>query len=153
MNIKKNTILTKVCKSLLLLILAYSMVAYGANSRAAKDKELIIDVDPLTHCATNVAPSDNENNCALLYSSDKNPCKNDKECVCSTKEKYITWQTSTGDQFDVHFTQGSPFKKCTYNADRDSKVRCKIKNKGDYYYEISVKGCATNPYDPRIVVK
>ena len=50
-------------------------------------------------------------------------------------------------------TDKSPFKKCTYSADPNGKVRCKIKNEGDYYYEVNVEGCATNPYDPRIVVQ
>jgi len=100
-----------------------------------------------------VVPSDHESNCALLYPADKNPCKNDPECVCSKKEKYISWQTSTGDEFDINFTEGSPFKRCDYSAGRDGKVRCKIKNDGDYYYEVNVEGCDSNPYDPRIVVQ
>tara|TARA_R110000737_G_scaffold108079_1_gene140799 strand:- start:1836 stop:2297 length:462 start_codon:yes stop_codon:yes gene_type:complete len=153
MSIQKNKLFIRMSKILLLLTAVYAMVAYSAASNNAKNKELIIHVDPSTHCATKVAASDNESNCALLYAANKNPCKNDPECVCSKKEKYISWQTTTGDSFDVHFTQGSPFKNCAYSADRNGKVRCKIKNKGDYYYEINVKGCATNPYDPRIVVQ
>ena len=152
MNIQNNKLIKRITSSLILVIAATSMLAFAA-SHSGRDKELIIQVDPLTHCAINVAPSDNENNCALLYPADKNPCKNDPECVCSKKEKYISWQTSTGDAFDVYFTEGSPFKVCDYSADINGKVRCKIKNKGDYYYEINVKGCATNPYDPRIVVQ
>ncbi|MGB1261730.1 MAG: hypothetical protein ACPG52_02375 [Cognaticolwellia sp.] len=152
MNPKSKKLLTSITSTLVLIIAAYSMAASAARNNA-KDREMIIHVDPITHCATNVAPSDNENNCALLYPAHKNPCKGDRECVCSKKEKYITWQTTTGDSFDIKFTQGSPFKRCAYGADRNDKLRCKIKNKGDYYYEISVEGCANNPYDPRIVVQ
>jgi len=153
MNIQRKKLLKRASRSLVLLVATCSMVALGAARNNAKDRELVIDVDPSTHCAIKVAPSDNESKCALLYSANKNPCKNDPECVCSKKEKYISWQTSTGDKFDVHFTNGSPFKKCTYSADRGDKVRCKIKNAGDFYYEVNVEGCATNPYDPRLVVK
>lgn len=152
MNIQSNKLITRIRNSFILLIAIISMGVFAENNRA-KDRELIIDVDPSTHCAVNVAPSDAESNCALLYPADKNPCKNDPECVCSKKEKYISWQTSTGDAFNINFTEGSPFKKCKYSADNDGEVRCKIKNDGDFYYEVNVTGCATNPYDPRIVVK
>lgn len=152
MNIQSNKLISSINKSLILLIAIISIGAYAQNN-SDKDQELIIDVDPSTHCAINVAPADHESNCSLLYSADKNPCKHDPECVCSKKEKYISWQTTTGDGFDIHFTDGSPFKRCEYSAGRDGEVRCKIKNDGDYYYEINVQGCATNPYDPRIVVK
>lgn len=153
MNIYNSKRLKRMTSSLTVIIITYFMVAFGAFSNAAKDKELIIDVDPNTQCAVFVGPSENESNCAILYPSGNNPCKNDPECVCSKKEKYISWQTSNGAKFDIHFTEGSPFKKCNYNAERNSEIRCKIKNQGDYYYEINVEGCATNPYDPRIVVK
>lgn len=153
MNIKNSKLLIRVRSSLVLFILTYVMAAFGAVSNAAKDKELVIIIDPTSHCAINVAPSDNESNCAILYPTGKNPCKNDPECVCSTKEKYISWQTSTGAGFDIHFTHGSPFKNCTYSAAPHGEVRCKIKKQGDYYYEVNVEGCANNPYDPRIVVK
>ncbi|MBA6293931.1 hypothetical protein H4J58_07080 [Colwellia sp. MB3u-70] len=152
MNSQNIKLLKKMISGLILLIATTSLAAF-ADSHSAKDKELLIHVDPSTHCAIKVAPSDNESNCALLYSESKNPCKNDPECVCSKKEKYIAWQTTTGDAFDIRFTQGSPFKRCEYQAGADGEVRCKIKNSGDYYYEVNVKGCATNPYDPRIVVQ
>jgi hypothetical protein len=152
MNIQKNKLIKRITNSLVLLIATTSMIAFAANNRS-KDRELIIHVDPTTHCAMSVTPSVNENHCALLYSTNKNPCKNDPECVCSKKEKYISWQTTTGDKFNIHFTEGSPFKRCKYSAGRDGEVRCKIKNSGDHYYEINVQGCASNPYDPRIVVK
>lgn len=152
MNIQKIKLLKKMIGGLILLIVVTFLAAFAA-SNSAKDKELLIYVEPLTHCAVKVAPSVNESICALLYSAKKNPCKNDPECVCSKNEKYIVWKTTTGDAFNINFTKGSPFKKCEYRADRDSEVRCKIKNSGDYYYEVNVKGCATNPYDPRIVVQ
>lgn len=152
MNILKIKVVSIMNKFLMFLFASTSMFAIADNNNV-KDTELIIDVDPITHCAINVGPLYPENNCSLLYPADKNPCKHDPECVCSKKEKYITWQTSTGDGFNIHFTEGSPFKKCEYSAGRDGEVRCKIKNNGDYYYEINVQGCATNPYDPRIVVQ
>ncbi|MBA6287333.1 hypothetical protein [Colwellia sp. MB3u-4] len=152
MNSQNIKLLKKMISGLILLIATTSLAAFAA-SNSAKDKELLIHVDPSTHCAIKVTPSVNESNCALLYSESKNPCKNDLECVCSQKEKYIAWQTTTGDAFDIRFTEGSPFKRCVYQAGRDGEVRCKIKNTGDYYYEVNVKGCATNPYDPRIVVQ
>lgn len=138
---------------ILIFIIAGSVTVVAAPNNSAKDKELIIAVDPATNCAIYVAPSQQESNCAVLYPADKNPCKNDPECVCSTKEKYITWHTSTGNAFDIHFTHGSPFKQCEYSSGSAGEVRCKIKNEGDYYYQINVVGCANNPYDPRIVVK
>lgn len=153
MNIQNRNIFKRMTRSFALLIAIFSMVVFGADRNGAKDRELIIVVDATNHCAVNVVPSNNESNCALLFAVDKNPCKNDPECVCSKKEKYITWQTSNGDEFDIHFTNGSPFKQCAYSAERDGKVRCKIKNQGDYYYEVNVEGCAKNPYDPRIVVQ
>ncbi|MBA6297838.1 hypothetical protein [Colwellia sp. MB02u-9] len=152
MNSQNIKLLKKMISGLILLIATTSLAAFAA-SNSAKDKELLIHVDPSTHCAIKVTPSVNESNCALLYSESKNPCRNDPECVCSQKEKYIAWQTTTGDAFDIRFTEGSPFKRCEYQAGRDGEVRCKIKNTGDYYYEVNVKGCATNPYDPRIVVQ
>ncbi|MBA6326613.1 hypothetical protein H4J46_01380 [Colwellia sp. MB02u-6] len=152
MNSQKINLLKNMTSGLILLIATTSLAAFAA-SNSAKDKELLIHVDPSTHCAIKVAPSVNESNCTLLYSESKNPCKNDPECVCSKKEKNITWQTTSGDAFDIRFTEGSPFKRCEYSAERDGEVRCKIKNSGDYYYEVNVEGCATNPYDPRIVVQ
>ena len=152
MNIQKIKSLKVVRSCLLLFIAACSMQVF-AQSNSAKDRELIIHVDPDSHCVLEVASSSNENNCAMLYPTNNNPCKNDPECICSKKEKYITWQTSTGDSFDINFTNGSPFKRCTYSAGPNGEVRCKIKNDGDYYYEVNVEGCATNPYDPRIVVQ
>ena len=152
MNIQKMKLLKVIRGSILLLITSCSMLAFAERNNA-KDRELIIHVAAASHCVLEVTPSKNENNCAILYAANKNPCKNDPECVCSKKEKYITWQTSTGDSFNINFTDKSPFKKCTYSADPNGKVRCKIKNEGDYYYEVNVEGCATNPYDPRIVVQ
>ena len=152
MKIQNTKLLKSITSTLVLLIAAFSLFANAARNNA-KDREMIIHVNPETHCVTKVAPSDNENNCSVLYPAHKNPCKGDSECVCSKKEKYITWQTTTGDSFDIKFTQGTPFKRCAYGADRNDKLRCKIKYKGDHYYEISVEGCASNPYDPRIVVQ
>lgn len=151
MNTLKVKPISTLIKVLMFIIASSSIFAMAANSN--KDRQLIIEVNPTTHCAIKVVPSDHESNCALLYPADKNPCKNDPECVCSKKEKYISWQTSTGDEFNINFTDGSPFKRCDYTADRDGKVRCKIKNDGDYYYEVNVEGCDSNPYDPRIVVQ
>ncbi|SEL02777.1 hypothetical protein SAMN05216262_1056 [Colwellia chukchiensis] len=153
MNTLPTTRVKTLPTKIIIFIVSYCLIVWTSYANSAKDKELIIVVDPVSHCAVNVVPSDNESNCAILYPVGKNPCKNDAECVCSQKEKYISWRTSNADEFNIHFTDGSPFKRCQYRAERGEKLRCKIKNKGDYYYEVNVKGCATNPYDPRIVVQ
>ena len=50
MSIQKNKLFIRMSKILLLLTAVYAMVAYSAASNNAKNKELIIHVDPSTHC-------------------------------------------------------------------------------------------------------
>jgi hypothetical protein len=121
-----------------------------AQGNIKHDKVLVIHVDPITHCATAVLAADNKQDCKL---ESPNPCKKDRECICSKKEKYISWTTNTRDKFDINFTDGTPFKKCRYTSESAGNVRCKIKNAGDFYYEVNVEVCASNPYDPRIIVR
>tara|TARA_R110002094_G_scaffold87475_1_gene91071 strand:+ start:746 stop:955 length:210 start_codon:yes stop_codon:yes gene_type:complete len=66
MNTQKIELLNAIRSCLLLFIAACSMQVF-AQSNHAKDRELVIHVDPDSHCVLEVAPASNENNCAMLY--------------------------------------------------------------------------------------
>lgn len=134
--------------SFVVFISLFSSFSMGDHN-SGRDKALVIKIDPVTHCAISVEPANHKQDCKL---ESPNPCKNDPECICSKKEKYIVWTASTEDKFDINFPNGTPFKRCNYKSENAGEIRCKIKNDGDFYYEVNIEGCANNPYDPRIVV-
>ncbi|MDN3653252.1 hypothetical protein QWY77_10905 [Thalassotalea ponticola] len=99
-------------------------------------------------------------NCAAKFGSENNPCQDKKDCICSKKDKHITWLTSPSQEFEVQFTASdnadrkTPFKDdCSLKADGDGNVDCKVKHKGTFVYDIAVKACEGSSYDPVIIIQ
>lgn len=127
----------------------------GYKPDKIKDEMLVITLGA-DHCVQSIAPQ--FDNCAAAYPEDKNPCKGIKDCICSKKDKKITWKTSPSTTFEIKFTKSTtdkkdPFKNCTLKPESGSEISCKVTNKGSYTYDVYAKGCLAKPYDPMIIIR
>lgn len=144
----KRTFISTLALTLSLLIIIFSAQAQNNDS---KNQNLTVEIGA-DNCATAVVNA-SASNCTIDYAIDKNPCKGQRECVCMKKDKNIIWTADKANKIEIKFTNGSPFNhQCTLKS-TSNKIDCKIKNTGTYDYEVLVEGCASKPYDPRIVVK
>ncbi|MAT93281.1 MAG: hypothetical protein CME59_11840 [Halioglobus sp.] len=93
-------------------------------------------------------------NCDNDKAEGRKDCKKDKGCVCTRREKRISWQMKDKKKypFEIRFNQGSadPFvksgeNKCDLAGNKQGKLRCRVKGKGVpegiYRYSIHVPGC------------
>lgn len=152
---KNNKVLTLM---ITFFILSFSMFFANAQNNGAnkdRDQSLTVAIDAQS-CAIGVT-LDSEDNCKANFGDTRGPCKNQKECICSKKDKTITWTPNKNKKIEIKFTSSSPEKgpfneQCSLKSGTSGKVSCKIKKKGTFDYDVHVEGCAGKPYDPRIVI-
>ncbi|WP_371377481.1 hypothetical protein [Thalassotalea aquiviva] len=149
-TLKVHTIIN----TFIMLFCAYTISYAFAEEEVNKVKNQTLTViTDAQNCATAVNNT-SPDNCKAIYGDDRGPCKNKSDCVCSKKEKDITWVADRGQKIEIDFLAGSPFKSsCELKSLDNGKVECKVKNKGDFEYEVKVEGCEDKPYDPRIIVQ
>lgn len=127
----------------------------GYKPDKIKNEVLVITLGA-DHCVQSIAPD--VDNCALAYTEETNPCKNKKDCICSKKDKNITWKTMPATTFEIRFSESTtehkkPFDGCNLKPDSGSQIDCKVQHKGEYTYDVYVKGCLAKPYDPVIIIR
>lgn len=146
----KRTFISTLALTLSLLIIIFSAEAQNNES---KNQNLTVKIDT-NNCVTAVVPaSTGPSNCELDYPAEKNPCKGKSECICMKKEKNVIWTADKANKIEIKFSNDSPFnQQCTLKS-TSNKIDCKIKNAGTFDYEVHAEGCASKPYDPRIVVQ
>ncbi len=141
---------TRLVVTLFLSLCTLSFASLADNHKI-KDQTLSIEINQQS-CAIYVR-NDSEDNCKELPD---NPCKNKSQCVCSKKDKYITWEADKRKNFEIVFhNNDSPFNanQCSLKTAGKAEIRCKIHKKGEFDYDVHVEGCQEKPYDPKIIVK
>jgi len=137
-----------------LFVSLLSFNAISAQGFKKNSQELLIQVD-IRGCAFDVKLEDSsQDNCE--GSDLQNSCgKNGKDCVCMTNQKFIKWTTSNGSPFELVFDGDAPFSNnCGLKSKNKKSIRCKIDSAdGEFIYEVVVKSCPEQTYDPRIVVR
>ena len=137
-----------------LFVSLLSFNAMSAKEFKKNSQELLIQVNS-TGCAFDVKLSDSsQDNCE--GSDLQNSCgKNGKDCVCITNQKFIKWTTSNGSPFELVFDGDAPFSNnCGLKSKNKNSIKCKIDSaEGEFIYDVVVKTCQEQSYDPRIVVR
>jgi hypothetical protein len=148
MQISKMVSLT-----IITLLFAVNVEVSMAGDIKRNDQELMINVGP-DGCAKSVDLVSAVDNCA--DSAYANSCgKNGNECICMRSQKFVSWKVSNDSPFEIQFQGTRPFKRqCNLKSGDKAKLRCKITvNDGDFNYDVIVKTCPGQVYDPKIVVR
>ena len=150
---KNNKILKSIISILLLSCSSFFINAQQVEEDKLKDQSLVVAINEQS-CAIGVTIS-GVDNCKAKFGEGRGACGSKKDCVCSKKDKTITWTPNKTKKIEIKFTTpATPFKAdCALKSGTSGKVSCKVKNKGTFDYDVHVEGCAGKPYDPRIVIQ
>ncbi|TRX55645.1 hypothetical protein [Thalassomonas sp. M1454] len=150
---KNNKMLKSATAILILSFSSFFVNAQQTTEDKFKDQSLSVAINDKS-CAKGVTIT-SPDNCKAEFGEGRGACGTKKDCVCSKKDKTITWTPDKNKKIEIKFTTAAtPFKAdCALKSGTSGKVSCKIKNKGTFDYDVYVEGCAGKPYDPRIVVQ
>ncbi|WP_371188926.1 hypothetical protein [Thalassotalea maritima] len=156
MNATVTTTVRYVLIGLSVLVASLALSDALADDHKIKDQTLTINVNA-DNCVESIT-ADQHDNCQAEFGDENNPCKGKKDCICSNKDKHITWQIVPAQEFEIQLTSSSnpnhktPFKQCDLKSGSDGDLKCKVHHKGTYTYEVAVKACEGSGYDPIIIV-
>jgi hypothetical protein len=103
-------------------------------------------------CTVQAVFRGDHDNCSNDRAGGRDDCASEKGCVCTRKEKHVSWDMAGRDAFEVHFDQGdkNPFVKygsneCNFKSNDSGKLRCRVKGRdipsGIYRYSVRVPHC------------
>lgn len=142
-----------VCSTLLLLAGLVLSLQINAGGIKKNDQRLIIFADA-RGCPTGVELESEVDNCkGSQFAS--NCGKNGKDCVCMRPDKFISWEAQNESKFEIKLTGDDPFtENCKLKSANKKRVKCKIAVvEGDYMYDVVLKSCPDQVYDPKIVIR
>ena len=136
----------------LLTIAALCSPAVFAETVEQKVRLKVVDPGDGAQCMVKAVFKGDHDNCKNDKAKGRDNCHKDTGCVCTRKEKHITWVMENKEPFTVTFDQGSanPFvqkgsHECNFKSNKKGKLRCRVKGKDVpsalYSYAINVPNC------------
>lgn len=152
MNSANKVVILSSIIVMLAMMVNFNSQAQEEKIDKSKDQTLSIKIQS-DGCGV-VVINDSADNCTAEYGPARGKCQSDGECVCSKKDKRITWKSSQKEiKIKFHDQNKTPFNhQCTLESGGDGIISCKVKNQGDFHYDIYVKGCP-DFHDPRIIIE
>ena len=137
------------------ILLAVSMLQAPLVSAKAVEQNVrlkITDPGDGSQCQVQAVFKGDHDNCKNKKANGRDNCSKDGGCVCTRKEKHITWIMENKEPFSIKFDQGNenPFvqkgsHECKFQSNKKGKLRCRVKGKdvanGSYRYSIDVAHC------------
>lgn len=139
----------------LVLILMAAVASPLATAEAVEQKVRleVVTPDGGGQCEVKAVFKGDTDNCKNnKKAKGRDNCHKDTGCVCTRKEKHITWEMKNKEPFSIAFDQGSanPFvqkgsSECNFKSNKKGKLRCRVKGKdipsAIYRYSIKVDNC------------
>jgi hypothetical protein len=123
-----------------------------AAAEAREQTVTLSTVDRGSSCSVQAVFSGDHDNCTNDRAEGRSDCSRERGCVCTRKEKHVSWEIEGTDAFEVHFDQGdkNPFVKygsneCDFRSNSEGTLRCRVKGRdippGIYRYSVRVEDC------------
>lgn len=145
----------KLSRTLSLLVLSFAVLFSPLAISEVKEQKVRLEVTSPSdggQCQVKAVFKGDHDNCKNKKAKGRDDCHKDQGCVCTRKEKHITWEMKNKEKFTIKFDQGSsnPFvqngdHECKFKSNNKGKLRCRVKGKdvpsAMYRYSIHVENC------------